>query len=292
MNCDLGKKLVILAAATTLCMLYYLHLKFLSDKLRGFLLIDHQYLSTVTQLQNSSGKLCLVYDKAPRTASSTISSALRKCWTKYKYKYPHANAADYRTTISKMLNLSSDRVAVTGVHFTMPTSEVQLLQKKCAHLFYVTSTRTMTERIASKAKYEASNGKISINTTLSQHALQEALRNAVNDKSSEFRMERYPFPEPEQRIKPDYIIRHEHFTDDLQFLLRAFRCPEHIRSRNVHDIEREEQSGHGDDTFAMLNDVDSWPIDLKFNDYRHLTLSKMAERRNNISIGKLKLFID
>lgn len=289
MNCGLGKFLAVVLTATLLCVLGYFHLSYFHGNLHSIPAFLDRYTNASTQLQMQPTKLCLIYDKAPRTGSSTISNSLRKCWMSHKYKYPTISSADYSQTVSKMLNLSSNRVAITGVHFSMPNSEVLRLQRECAHFFYVTSTRPMVERIASKAKYEISNGRTSINTTLSQYELQKALEKATMDNSSEARLEKYPFPE--QKMKPHYVIRSEYFTEDLQLLLRSFQCSEEIFSKNLHSVEDQGLSKQGNATTAGKSDENILRIDLKFRDDRHLTLTKLAEEQNNYSLQNLKVFL-
>lgn len=237
---------------------------------------------------------CFLYDKPPRTGSSTVSNALRKCWMSHKFLFPPSQQQlQYNSTISTMLNTSAKNVAITGVHFSMPAKEIEKLFRDCRNMFYVTSTRSMRERIASKAKYEVSNGRVYMNTTLTTEQMKTAFEKARADNTSEERLEAYPFPE-KKRLNPDYIIRSEMFSDDLQSLLRAFNCNESFFSKNLHKAETEtNQSSNlshvSEASFA--DNVDYSAISLQLGDARHIRLSRMAKLNNMNGLQKASRLI-
>lgn len=249
----------------------------------------NQSFSSANNSQKFPQKLCLIYDKPPRTGSSTISNALRKCWMSYGYKFPVPASKDYGTTISKMLNMSGDRVALAGVHFSMSSAELVKLGLTCKHSYYITSTRPMTERIASKAKFEVSGGKTYQNTTLSKEDLRRAIQKAINDNTTEERLERYPFTD--QTIEPDYIIRSQNFSGDLKILLRSFKCDEDFFTKNLHVVEGESSTESVGGLPVNNSETTLSQVQLKYNDYRHVYLSKLAQRKNE-QTEKIKPFIE
>lgn len=233
--------------------------------------------------------LCLIYDKPPRTGSSTISNALRKCWMSYGYKFPVPTSKEFNITISKMLDLPGDRVGLAGVHFTMSSSELTKISLMCKHSYYVTSTRPMPERIASKAKFEVSGGKTYQNTTLSEDDLERAIQKAINDNTTEERLERYPFID--QKIEPDYIIRSQNFSEDLKALLRSFRCGEEFYTKNLHIVEEESSTKNVHISPMNKSETVHRQVQLKYGDHRHIYLSNLAQMKNE-QTEKIRPFIE
>lgn len=275
--------------AMVLCILNYSSVPFARGHYEKALSYFNQHFGPSDAPYNSSQKYCLIYDKPPRTGSSTISNALRKCWMNYGYKFPYPSPDDYNKTISMMLDLPSNRVAVTGVHFSMTASEIWSIKQTCDQKFYVTSTRPMKERIISKAKFQVSGGQTHTNTTLSIEELARAMELAKKDNTTEERLEKYPFTN--EKVDPDYVIRSEQFLQDLRSLLHLFHCQEDIYTKNLH-VVNETVSTESDDGKILIPPYnETVEIPLGYNDERHMHLSKIAEKKNGLS-RNLKPFLD
>lgn len=248
---------------------------------------------------------CVIYDKTPRTGSSTVSGALRNCLqSSLKFSFPIiTKEIAYDRMISHTLNWTSDRVALAGSHFKMPPEEIIQLRRSCRWMFYITSTRTMTERIASRAKSFVSSGKTYMNTSLSTTQMKEAWDRAIkmiDEGEDEKRMERYPFDG--WVLSPDYIIRSDFFGGDLSDLLQAFNCSGSFYSKNMHALEDDNSTERNEDSWdkeddseddsasldidenETLVDFDNLPI--RLGDTRHKRLALFAEKQNERGLEK------
>lgn len=247
---------------------------------------------------------CVIYDKTPRTGSSTVSGALRSCLrSSLEFSFPTITSkVDYDRMISHTLNWTSDRVALAGTHFKMPPEEIIQFRRSCRWMFYITSTRPMTERIASRAKSFVSSGKTYMNTSLSTAQMKEAWDRAIkmiDEGEDEKRMERYPFDG--WVLSPDYIIRSDYFRGDLSDLLQAFNCSGSFYSKNMHALEDDnstetsnnssDSSDSEDDSASLdidesetLVDFDNLPIRLR--DKRHKRLTLLAQKQNERGLEK------
>lgn len=161
----------------------------------------------------------------------------------------------------------------------------------------------MIGRIVSKAKYELSKAKVSINTTLSADEMKEALQKAVRDaETTEQQLERYPFIDGAY-IAPDYVIRHDTLVEDLRLLLQAFECRTNFGSRNMHSVETDEkdeqndksdsedededEDNAGDDDETLSKELD---IPLTMKDKRHRRMLEYARRLNRVGLEKAVKF--
>lgn len=227
---------------------------------------------------------CMLYDKAPRTGSTTITKALGKCWRGQGRAIPYARNMPYGRVVSSMLMQEARHVAIADVHFSILDADVLNIERMCRAVVYVTSTRAMRERLLSEAKYVATEGNIRINTSIATDAHLAALRDALRHLGpaagsggrggeSERMFEVYPFRQSRQ-LSPDYIVRADQLASDLRPLLRAFRCAEDFRSTNVHDARH-----------ADLRDVH---VDVHMGDVRHAHLSAMAVDTNRRGLAKIE----
>lgn len=250
---------------------------------------------------------CLIYDKPYRTASTTISHALRSCWSSLRAHMRHdrqfAVDEDQSGFISNMLRSEFPIVALVGSHFQISEVEVNDLRTYCDLYIYITSTRSMAERLASEAKFHTAKSTVHTNYTLSRRQTQRAqLRVFERDwTGTELLYERYPFLEGQSGLKPGYIVRNQNFVHDLRALLNAFGCPSHFVSVNVHPTNQsvlDERSGQQDsqtdvDVDAREIEVDSKQlnlsaISLQFDDARHKRLSALAQRINKRGLKRAR----
>lgn len=229
---------------------------------------------------------CLIYDKPPRTASSTISRSLRTCWTSQNYSIFHSTYdTPFNATLSEMLNTTSDRIGISGVHFGMLPDQIEALYHECESVMYITSTRSMGPRIASAAKYKVSQARVYLNTTLNHTQMEEAWNISVeiiNEEQVERRLENYPFDGRE--IQPDFVVRNDHLQSDLADLLSAFNCSVSVRSKNLHVYESEEES---DDEIPQF---DFKKLSIKLGDARHKKLVTLAKHHNQQGLERARFF--
>lgn len=245
---------------------------------------------------------CLLYDKAPRTGSTTVARSLENCWKSIRGIDITNRDERFDTGITMLLETPYRQVtALVGSHFTISISDTTAMQSKCENVLYFTSTRTMSERLWSEAKYFVSEATAKRNTSL-----------AVDDVplvwftlferlyESELYLENYPFVKSyknpgtfsrnliDQMIVPSYVIRTEHMYRDLSFLLKAFQCSdENIRVTNMPTVEgkKDEKASFG----ASDNEFQNTPknlssIPLRFDDYRNKYLLQLAESVNEYGL--------
>lgn len=269
---------------------------------------------------------CVMYDKPPRTGSTTILNALRRCWTSHHYDLRNRKRRKKLSSSSSSSSLSFVELslepgrregminryyAIAGNHFSMTRNDIQLIRRRCTHLLYVTSTREMRGRIISRAKYELSKAKVNKNTTLSTRRMEKAMRRAIRKaEETERRLERYPFRRAAY-LAPDYVIRYQTLGQDLALLLRAFNCSTKIGSRNVHSVENENEEESTEDEDGNEEDEDeseggreslakTWELEsekfnfgvipLTMNDRRHKQLLGYARRLNKAGLEKAMKF--
>lgn len=243
--------------------------------------LEQQSLSN--SLSASSSHTCVIYDRPPRTASTTIGNALEKCLGPLGYEQPEWHSFDGRSLlVHNMLHLPFERVALLSRHFYMNLTSVQELRAGCSSLFYITSTAPMKERLWSLVKYRqiANHGSASLNETQLLAAIQDLRKETVQIEV----LNAYPYLEahetPTNRseidpITPDYVIRKKNLNEDLSKLLRAFGCESRFASDNVH------QSKH-------VSELDNITID--DDDRLHKRLLRLARHRNKIALRKVPDF--
>lgn len=271
--------------------------------------------------QNSSGvdlppravqhEGCLIYDKPYRTGSTTISHALRSCWTTLRARMRHDRWSGLRESesgyISRMLRSEFPIVGLVGLHFRISEEEIEELRTYCNLYVYITSTRCMRERLASEAKFHSlESSSVHTNYTLSRRQTRRAQSRVTEHdwSNTELIYEQYPFQEGRAVLKPSYIVRNERLVDDLHALLNAFGCPSHFVSVNVHGTNRSVLNGHStrqgfesygdDDTrqqqkgFVDSKQLNVSGISLQFGDARHKRLSVLAQRVNERGLRRAR----
>lgn len=215
---------------------------------------------------------CVLYDRPPRTGSTTVSNALATCLHKRGFRVnSFVRPDDRNASIARGLGLlaterdarSRDRrrdVAIVASHVWMTPEDVGLLRQHCAHIVYVTSAAAMWERVWSAAKMvsvKERNG----NTRLDGRMLDNAAHWLAQSNRPYARFyDAYPWirltgpqrmredgkhmeeiPHEYQPVRtdppfhPDFVIRKDVLLADLGALLVALGCDRlRPRSTNVH----------------------------------------------------------
>lgn len=214
---------------------------------------------------------CIFYDKPPRTGSTTIARALYPCLESKGYTgiTTPISSLERIEVISDMLSHPGYKKSAVRKHVTVTPEQVRELWNNCNRLLYITSTRSMKERIWSKAKYRMTPKHRSSNLTEEESA--KALQFALRDKNTEEDLEQYPFSESSMDIEPDYVIRADHLNEDLNRLLQNLQCPLNYTDKNVHAVHGEEEA----DAKQVAK------VELKMGDQKHQYLLKVAKLRND-----------
>lgn len=247
----------------------------------------------------SSGMRCLLYDRPPRTGSTTISIVLDACARTRGLRSERVMTPGGRTrAISHMLRpLVAARRGAASVraHLTLARGDAARLRGACGVLLYVTSARRMARRLLSQLKYGSFDGHG--NSSLSVGALASSLRRRSLDRlhAQEAFLEAYPYPplKPGQdklqgdRLVPDYVIRQDRLEEDVRALLRALRCDElQLSHDNVHSVVAANSSALNDDDVDDDDDGDDEKVLRRVEtlmvkgDQRFRELDALAVKRN------------
>ena len=230
---------------------------------------------------------CILYDRPPRTASSTIVKALKPCLEEKHYRMKRGHSTR-ETLVTETLALQGSNKAIIGKHLIMTESSLDMIRSVCNHIFFLTSTRPMKERLSSHAIGTMTVGHG--NATLDPNDFERAMEKAANgimsgNRTKESILESYPFDNrtfiPKHKLlTPDYVIRYHHLTQDLGALLDRFGCPaEGYISQNVHHI-------HGREKLDTLHDT--WNLTCGDTTYKRLT--KIAKNANHKGLNKARSF--
>lgn len=239
--------------------------------------------------KQTSSRSCFVYDRPPRTGSTTVAKALKSCLVGRGYRQPLAESRWVRTLlVGRMLALAGEKVGLLSRHMYMSGGDVQRLRKECAVLLYVSSCKPMRERLWSAAKYRLSDGNG--NSSLSEAMKDEAVRKLGEDRKTEMFLEGYPYLGEDEkslgvgaegRLVPDYVVRAERMEEDLGKLLEALKCEGEFESRNVHQAEAEAE----EESRAFLK-----RLRLRMGDETFRKLNERAERGNEEGLRKVAAF--
>lgn len=221
---------------------------------------------------------CIVYDRPMRTASTTITGALIKCFSGLKWSIDRHHLGNNR---SRCVELEFERkrppYAMVKGHKWLTSYGVQILRTRCTHLVYITSTAPLWEQVWSAAKM-LSNVRTNGNSTLDSAKREAALAWVKANGANYARMyEYYPHIrltqplelQPDRRypdlppsferdeilpeIVPDYVIRKSHVTEDLPVLLKAFGCETDSNdAKNVHSIVSDDGNVEDDEAYKDM----------------------------------------
>lgn len=240
---------------------------------------------------------CIVYDRPPRTGSTTIASALRLCLRKRGYQsLDPGPPRTWYDIMHRFVNLDSPIRASVGSHIHVTVDEMNQLQNVCSPLLYISSARPVAERILSAVKYESfpGHGKRDILLSVASDALNKTSDDELQKR--EYSLENYPYlrqppvryhpsnrVHEDQRMEPHYVIRDTHFISDLEALLDALGCE---RVDNLHANEHPIVDVRSSDVTLSTNLQASQYLLQKIkkitrlNDYRYYRLLEVADRHN------------
>lgn len=232
------------------------------------------------------GRPCFVYDRPPRTGSTTVSRALKSCLLAQGFRQPLLESRWVRILlVTRMLALDDDKVGLISKHMYMNGEDIRRMRAECGKLVYVSSCKPMRERLWSAAKYRFSDGNV--NSSLTEEMKESAVTSVAKDMKTEPFLEDYPYlgkderangtPESE-RMTPDYVIRAEFMDDDLGKLLRALGCESGFDSKNVHKADEERK--------AFLK-----RLPLRRRDETFEKLNRLAKQGNEKGLRKIKDFL-
>ncbi|CAN8062542.1 unnamed protein product [Agarophyton chilense] len=226
---------------------------------------------------------CILYDRPPRTASTTIGTALHSCLRKYGYSQPQQPSLEARTAlVSHMLALPAHRKAILSRHLYLNATSVKLLRYNCHMILYISSCAPMKRRLWSAVKYTVAGGHG--NASLSEQQMKKAFNIASrSDRQLQF-LRAYPYVDNHKHplhvydpLIPDYVIRVHSLDQDLRKLLHAFGCNTTYVSGNIHQASQDEH--------ALL---DSLQVG---KDTTYQRLMELANEKNERSLLKAAVFV-
>lgn len=214
---------------------------------------------------------CVLYDRPPRTGSTTVARALTVCLRSLNYSVPDLGTwpTDTREVmLSRALDIQgAERVAAVSSHIALTAegggnvSSRALLQARCRQTLYVSGTARMAERILSQVKYGLVRRNVTVDTRAALAIVRQRGRDGRIGLSERF-LEHYPYvggsgesgfrslgrreKEPgsllpfaakQGRILPDYVLSKAHMAKDLEKLLRALGCSVEFEDQNVHRLD-------------------------------------------------------
>lgn len=221
-------------------------------------------------------KVCIIYDKPPSTFASTIALALSACMEKRNFGCFKYERISNRNLISKMLDERNRITSLVTRSLLFTRSSIDLIQNKCIHIIYISSTRTIRERLLSNLH----NGK-KINIT----------EKVINDNKKQLiETEKYYEKYPNMynnnvfklKLLPNYVIRIHtyYFENDLKSLLDAFGCNDLNSDLNRFSY----LSGDDNDINNFGNKTLLKTIKVTMKDKKFTTLSAIAQQQNNITL--------
>lgn len=241
---------------------------------------------------------CILYDRPPRTGSTTISTALNACLTdKYYARASAMHRSERAGVVTRLCSFKRSHRAAVRSHLSMTQDDVALLRAQCSRLLYVTSISPMWRRLASWSKYSMGSGHG--NRTVNTRAVVAALRTKDFAEQERF-LEAYPYTDlhanvsEEHRLAPDYVIRADRLIDDTVALLRALGCHHVPTSENVHMDAEQYDDGDSDDdgdeeVQRTLRQVGE-NMTLIFADRRYLDANRIADENNTRALQMAELF--
>eukprot|EP00177_Eucheuma_denticulatum_P006824 GFKZ01012414.1.p1 GENE.GFKZ01012414.1~~GFKZ01012414.1.p1 ORF type:complete len:284 (+),score=31.56 GFKZ01012414.1:434-1285(+) len=199
---------------------------------------------------NPPHPFCVVYDRPPRTGSSTVAAALRICLQSHGFHQPELLSRPQRHhLVAQMLSLPHQRVALVSHHVYISRHDIDLLRQGCQRLFYVTSASGMRGRVWSAIKYSLVGRRY--NGEIAGKVLRRARHWAMVNKRWEPYLEHYPYLVPGadgqheegwgvrfgERLIPDYVIRKDNMDEELAAMLKQLGCDQKkVVNRNVHRV--------------------------------------------------------
>ncbi|PXF48235.1 hypothetical protein BWQ96_01924 [Gracilariopsis chorda] len=225
---------------------------------------------------------CFIYDRPPRTASTTIGTALQSCLRRHHFRQPPREKQRSAIPYTIFDNLQTPRKALLSRHFYLNSRTVSLLRKRCSTLFYITSCAPIEERLLSASKYTLSGGHG--NSTLDDQQMHAAAEKANSSTRQKRFLNHYPYVDDDKKpinvstpLVPNYVIRKPHLRQDLTKLLQTLQCDTSFVSGNVHRAPADESQ--------ILQHITAG------DDTLYQTLARRALSHNALGLQQLKQFI-
>lgn len=210
--------------------------------------------SNINSPPNNNSVSCIIYDRPPRTGSTTVYKRLDVCLSQRGYgsslQYYHGTRN--HLLIDRLISKNSTRKSLTSRHFrSFSEKSVLKLFSHCERILYLTSTRPMRNRLLSKLKYHtplSDSNIVSESSIVPIQNFEKVLNEQIGQNSSELRdaekeYENYPGP-GSSLIYPDFVIRSHMFESDFESMLNALNCSAEFKSANVHMVETMDDKDH------------------------------------------------
>lgn len=244
-------------------------------------LCQHQHIQNITRRPHITAvnkpitrkPRCIIYDRPPRTGSTTVAYALSRCFHVKRFyiaKFPSRSIRHLHVPL--VLSRSEKNFALVGHHFWMSETDIRLLEERCNGTFYMTSVAAIHDRLWSAAKVMSTtsvNGNFSVGDRERMQALEWLKQNGLGYAAY---LEAYPFIDllgPQligktdfgavtelpnswgpgiipKHFQYDFIFRKDNLSHDLSQILTALNCPSSYAIKNVHseqvdtvDLERD-----------------------------------------------------
>lgn len=249
---------------------------------------------------------CILYDRPPRTGSTTIGTTLETCLRRRGYALlsTKGTARTRANVVPRLTALAARRTHVASVrqHVYTHPGQLRRLRAACGRLLLVTSTAPMLPRLLSMVKYSTFEGHR--NATVPATILAaELLRKGTKLRKREAFFEAYPYVEHEQeleqehtaarnssdslRLTPHYVVTRQHLARDLRALLAALHCPTlPIETRNVHVVRYALGEGRREAREAMEQAGEM----VGMGDRQYREMMALARERNRAGLQLARTF--
>lgn len=284
---------------------------------------DATSMDTDAPEQQTRLERCVVYDRPPRTGSTTVSRALAECLLTLKWPSPITSTPEQRSSaITRGLRIARDELAVVKGHMLMSEDDVRQLRKECDQTFFITNTARLDDRLWSAAKMSLSwkNGNVSLVSDQVNKRAHEWL-DAHGRRQAAY-LEAYPFTNVTGPLVMtgestthdiatywrtvrtggfayDYVVRKSNMADDLSALLQAFGCSSQFQTQNVHSVKAEQESASSKGESVSARSIDGRDEDIEAKlerivpggqGARHARLMRVAAT-NDEGLGRLRAML-
>lgn len=197
---------------------------------------------------------CILYDRVPRTGSTTLGLTLEQCLLSKGYRVLSADTRSVSkySVIKRLAGIVYDmsggvarKLAAARHHVCARREDFDKLVKACDRLLYISSCAPMASRLESMAKYWVASGHG--NATVTSKRVLKRMEAYASESWAvrEAYFEAYPYTNgthprgtaEDDRVVPDYVIRNSQLVADTHALLNALKCDMRIESDNMHSVE-------------------------------------------------------
>lgn len=230
---------------------------------------------------------CILYDRPPRTGSTTISAALNIC---LKYKQYSGLLSTPRhgreNVIIDMLKQKEPYRTSVRSHLVLSRRDVSDIEQTCREFLYISSTSSMATRLLSQVKYGMFEGHGNQTVTAKDLINSVNRRPEESIQEQEAFLESYPYSvnediDEEDRLNPHFIVRQEFLEEDISALLRALRCENvTLNSDNIHSVVNTTPN-ETEPVAKVFRDLrGNITLNMQMNDHRYRTMVQQAQSQN------------